>query len=91
MCYRDYKFYNISLRIAILLIELVATAKQQIEALGDIVQANATMLRGVRDAAAVGNNTRKLVVIDIYINMYERLLVVADAVLEGVLHKHYKQ
>ena len=88
MCYRDYKFYNISLWVAILLIELVATPEKQVETLGDIVKAYATTLRGVRHRAAVGHNTRELVVIDIYVDMYERLLVIAYAVLKGVLHKH---
>jgi hypothetical protein len=41
--------------------------------------------------AAVGHNTRKLITVDIYINMYERLLIVADAMLEGILNKYNEQ
>ena len=41
--------------------------------------------------AAVGYNTRKLVVISSNGDVDERVLLVADAVLKGILNQHDKQ
>jgi uncharacterized membrane protein len=89
--YWDYKFNNISLLVAIVNLEHIAVAKQQVKTLGDVVKSYATMLAALREVTAVGHNTRKLITVDIYINMYERLLIVADAMLEGILNKYNEQ